>query len=77
MRMHHVCRRGLRNAHQDVSIRCGAYTTPIQYVQTWPDEPRWLVAQRQMELESELDLNDIRSNRKAYDSLLEDLMHTN
>jgi hypothetical protein len=43
-----------------------------------PDEPRWLVAQRQVELESELDLNEmIRSDRKAYASLLEDLMHPN
>jgi hypothetical protein len=42
-----------------------------------PGVPRWLVAQRQAELESGLDLNAIRSNQHAYASLLEDLMHPN
>jgi hypothetical protein len=54
-----------------------APTPPYSTYIMSPDEPRWLVAQRQMELESGLDLNEIRSNRTAYASLLEKLMHPN
>mmetsp|Transcript_26678 Transcript_26678/g.48431 ORF Transcript_26678/g.48431 Transcript_26678/m.48431 type:complete len:666 (-) Transcript_26678:378-2375(-) len=39
------------------------------------DEPSWLVAQRDVELESGLDFNEIRSDPKAYASLLENLSH--
>ena len=54
-----------------------APTSPFGTRRLSPGESRWLVAQRQMELESGLDLNEMRRNPKAYASLLEDLMHPN